>query len=87
MRRIGSFFFVCGALVFGLGARVAVSAQAPAPPPPQLKLDTGQEIFAAACAGCHGPGGEGQPVSTLGFEPPVTYPIFTDCNASARERR
>jgi mono/diheme cytochrome c family protein len=24
-----------------------------------MKLDTGQEIFEAACVGCHGPGGRG----------------------------
>ena len=55
-------------------------------PTPELKLDTGKEIFEAACIGCHGPGGKGQPQSTLGFEPPSTYPDFTDCNGSAREK-
>ena len=53
---------------------------------PELKLDTGKEIFDAACIGCHGPGGKGQPQSTLGFEPPSTYPDFSDCNGSAREK-
>jgi len=53
---------------------------------PELKLDTGQEIFEAACIGCHGPQGKGQPQSTLGFEPPPTYPDFSDCNGSAREK-
>ena len=51
----------------------------------KLKLDTGQEIWEAACAGCHGVDGAGQPVSTLGFEPPATFPDFTDCNGSTRE--
>lgn len=51
-----------------------------------MKLDTGQEIFEAACNGCHGPGGRGQPQSTLGFEPPSTFPDFTDCNGSTREK-
>ncbi|HSP69203.1 MAG TPA: cytochrome c [Bryobacteraceae bacterium] len=51
-----------------------------------LKLDTGEEIFKAACIGCHGPNGKGQPISTLGFEPPKTFPDFTDCNGSTRER-
>jgi mono/diheme cytochrome c family protein len=53
---------------------------------PELKLDTGKEIFEAACIGCHGPGGKGQPQSTLGFDPPSTFPDFTDCNGSAREK-
>jgi len=50
-----------------------------------LKLDTGKEIFEAACAGCHGMDGKGQPVSTLGFEPSPNFPDFTDCNGSTRE--
>lgn len=51
----------------------------------KLKLDTGQQIWEAACAGCHGLDGKGQPVSTLGFEPPATFPDFSDCNSSTRE--
>jgi mono/diheme cytochrome c family protein len=50
-----------------------------------LKLDTGKEIWDAACAGCHGPDGKGLPESTLGFEPPPTFPDFSDCNSSSRE--
>jgi mono/diheme cytochrome c family protein len=65
-------------------------AQAPAGQPassvPVLKLDTGKAIFEAACIGCHGPGGEGQPLSILGFEPPASFPDFTDCNGSSREK-
>jgi mono/diheme cytochrome c family protein len=53
---------------------------------PDLKLDTGKEIFEAACIGCHGPGGKGQPQTTLGFEPPATFPDFSDCNGSTREK-
>jgi mono/diheme cytochrome c family protein len=52
----------------------------------ELKLDTGKEIFEAACIGCHGPGGKGLPQTTLGFEPPSTFPDFSDCNGSTRER-
>jgi mono/diheme cytochrome c family protein len=52
----------------------------------ELKLETGEEIFNAACIGCHGPNGKGQPQTTLGFEPPSTFPDFTDCNGSTRER-
>src|SRR5262245_53419019 len=54
--------------------------------PPELKLETGEDIFKAACIGCHGPGGKGQPQSTLGFEPPATFPDFSDCNGSTREK-
>src|SRR5438876_19488 len=60
-------------------------AQTPQNAPPELKLDTGKEIFEAACTGCHGQGGQGQPESTLGFEKPPQFPDFTDCNGSVRE--
>ena len=50
-----------------------------------LKLDTGEEIYKAACVGCHGPDGKGQPKSTLGFEPPSTFPDFTDCAGATPE--
>src|SRR3954462_7368391 len=54
-------------------------------PVPELKLDTGEQIYSAACIGCHGPRGKGQPESTLGFEKPPQFPDFSDCNGSARE--
>ena len=76
--------------VAALWISVIVSAQsAPSTaqrPVPELKLDTGQEIFDAACIGCHGPNATGQPQSTLGFEPPPAFPDFSDCNGSTRER-
>ena len=83
-------------MLFGVFAalwlRGVVLAQGPRAPTqaaaavPELRLETGKEIFEAACIGCHGPGGRGQPQSTLGFEPPATFPDFTDCNGSTRER-
>lgn len=51
-----------------------------------MKLDTGKEIFESACVGCHGPGGRGQLDSTVGFEKPATFPDFSDCNGSTREK-
>src|ERR1700756_4516357 len=53
---------------------------------PELKLDTGEEIYKAACIGCHGPDGKGQPETTLGFEKPSQFPDFSDCNGSTREK-
>lgn len=49
------------------------------------ELDTGKEIFEAACVACHGHDGRGTPQSVTGFEPPETFPDFTDCSATARE--
>jgi mono/diheme cytochrome c family protein len=51
-----------------------------------MKLDTGKEIFESACIGCHGPSGRGQLDSIVGFEKPATFPDFTDCNGSTREK-
>jgi mono/diheme cytochrome c family protein len=68
------------------GVRVGAQSPLSAQPLPQLGLGTGREIFEAACIGCHGPGATGQPPDTLGFEPPATFPDFSDCNGSTRER-
>jgi hypothetical protein len=51
----------------------------------ELKLNTGKEVFRAGCAACHAPDGKGMPQTTVGFEPPSTFPDFTDCNATTRE--
>ena len=68
------------------GARVAARGPQSAQALPQVRLETGREIFEAACIGCHGPDATGQPPDTLGFEPPATFPDFSDCNGSTRER-
>src|SRR5262245_30805762 len=50
-----------------------------------FKLETGKEIFEAACAGCHGSDTKGQPQAILGFQPPATFPDFTDCATATPE--
>jgi mono/diheme cytochrome c family protein len=79
-------------LLFNLFVPASLFAQQQPTPSQQastkgMKLDTGEEIFKAACIGCHGPDGVGQPETILGFEPPPAFPDFTDCLGSARERR
>jgi mono/diheme cytochrome c family protein len=44
---------------------------------------TGQELYQAACAACHGTYGTGVPESQVGFDVPL--PDFTDCSFASRE--
>ena len=48
-------------------------------------LTSGDAIFQAGCAGCHGPHGEGAPPSVIGFDKPATFPDFTDCPSTTPE--
>lgn len=52
---------------------------------PGLKLDTGKQIYEAACVACHGPAGEGMPEATIGFKKPATFPDFTRCDQTTSE--
>jgi len=49
----------------------------------KLKLNTGKEIFQAACVSCHGSDGRGAPRSAVGFD--THLPDFTDCNFATKE--
>ena len=77
--------FLVLAVVWAQSIAFAQEQQPEEQPKSTLKLDTGKEIWEAACVGCHGSDGKGQPYSTLGFETPATFPDFTDCNGSTRE--
>ena len=46
-------------------------------------LETGAQVYRAACAACHGPSGTGTDRALLAFEPEV--PDFTDCSFASRE--
>lgn len=48
-------------------------------------MTDGAELFAAGCAGCHGPRGAGASDAMLGFEKPSTYPDFTSCAQTSPE--
>ncbi|HEY8519522.1 MAG TPA: c-type cytochrome [Gammaproteobacteria bacterium] len=47
------------------------------------QVRSGAELYARACAACHGADGRGLDASQLGFEVPV--PDFTDCDFAVRE--
>ena len=46
-------------------------------------LDSGEAVYRAACAACHGLDGRGAPQTTVGFDVPL--PDFTDCSFNSRE--
>jgi mono/diheme cytochrome c family protein len=70
-------------LIVLVGYVSAAQAQSPSVRPQTPR--TGEQIYQAGCAACHGADGKGQPQSVLGFEPPPTFPDFTDCPVSSPE--
>src|SRR5688572_18809738 len=65
-----------------IGVRAAEPDQQPAAPAAGAAR-SGQEIYRAACATCHGPDGRGNPPSHVGFDIPL--PDFTDCSFATPE--
>jgi hypothetical protein len=65
------------ALVFVLLGAAPAGAQA------ITTLDSGESVYRAACAACHGPDGRGAPQLAVGFDVPL--PDFTDCSFNSRE--
>ncbi len=49
------------------------------------RVKAGKAIFLRGCHACHGPDGRGAARTVLGFEPPSTFPDFTDCHGTTRE--
>jgi len=83
--------FVC-AVIAALSARVtpALASQSSSSSDTALPANaTGQEIFVAACATCHGMDGKGSPPAVVGFDLPLpnghTFPDFTDCATNTVE--
>jgi mono/diheme cytochrome c family protein len=75
---------------------VAFSAQGPALAAQSSSLDaalpanaSGEQIFVAACATCHGMDGKGSPSAVVGFDLPLVnghgFPDFTDCATNTVE--
>jgi mono/diheme cytochrome c family protein len=64
---------------------VALAAPALAGQAGARGLTSGDAIYHAGCAGCHGPNGEGAPDTTVGFDKPDTFPNFTECDTTTPE--
>jgi mono/diheme cytochrome c family protein len=80
-----------GALVCAFSARVspALAAQASSQNAALPATATGEQVFVAACATCHGMDGKGSPQSVVGFELPLPnghdFPDLTDCSINTVE--
>ena len=48
-------------------------------------LTSGEAIYHAGCAGCHGPNGQGAPPTSTMFDRPSTFPDFTACASTTPE--
>jgi mono/diheme cytochrome c family protein len=64
---------------------VALAAPALAGQAGARDLTSGDAIYHAGCAGCHGSNGEGAPDTTVGFDKPATFPNFSDCAGTTPE--
>ncbi len=53
--------------------------------PAARALTSGESIFQAGCAGCHGATGQGAPDTSTMFDRPSTFPDFTDCAGTTPE--
>ncbi len=74
----------CAAIALTHSMAVPAGAQLPTPGlGAELADATGQTIYAASCANCHGLDGRGLDRSLLAFEEEI--PDFTDCDFAARE--
>lgn len=62
---------------------VGASSAVPHQPAGAARSRTGNELYKAACATCHGPDGRGNPKSHVGFD--LALPDFTDCGFATPE--
>ena len=69
-------------LLFASVSAAASDAQVSAQ---QVDERTGKQIYETACLACHGSDGRGQPKAVLGFEPPSSFPDFTNCATGSSE--
>ena len=53
--------------------------------PAARSLTSGEAIYQAGCAGCHGATGQGAPPTSTMFDRPSTFPDFTDCAGTTPE--
>ena len=77
-RRVSAAFLSIWILTVNSAGQVVTDAAA-------SHLQTGAQIFMAACISCHGADGKGMPQSVRGFKAPDTFPDFTRCDQTTPE--
>jgi len=82
-RRADRWFVLGGAIAMVISAAQLLVGQAANRA--FVSLQSGEQIYEAACVACHGPDGKGMPQSIAGFEPPRTFPDFTACDQTTPE--
>ena len=73
------FVILCGVDVSILRAQTSSPANSSA----KLKLDTGKDVYQAACVSCHGVEGKGAQRTAVGFD--TRLPDFSDCSFATKE--
>ena len=81
-RKTQSLIAIATASLFALALLLLTAA---ASATPRNDLRSGEEIYRAACAGCHGGDGTGAERTLIGFDPPDTFPDFTRCDQTTPE--
>jgi mono/diheme cytochrome c family protein len=64
----------------------AIAARAQSPEAATRALTSGEAIFHAGCAGCHGSDGRGASPEATQFDRPATFPDFTRCDQTTPEQ-
>lgn len=77
----GRFLLVL--VLFACGAPAPAMGQVGGAPTTSQR--TGEQIYRATCVACHGVDGKGQKQALIGFEPPDSFPDFTDCPVASSE--
>jgi mono/diheme cytochrome c family protein len=84
-----SGWFVAAAAIYCGVFQAAVAAQNAAGKPAtvagvaNIRLETGEDVYRAACVSCHGADGTGAARTSVGFD--TRLPDFTDCSFATKE--
>ena len=73
----------CGAFQAAVVAQNAVGNPSAPAGVANIRLETGEDVYRAACVSCHGADGRGAPRNSVAFD--TRLPDFTDCSFATKE--